>query len=106
MSAAGIRVEVAYAEPARQFLERLELPAGATVADALARSGLARAFPALALDEAPVGVWGHPVGRDRVLADGDRVEVYRPLAIDPREARRQLAAHGAAMGKRRDEGDA
>ena len=98
-------MEVAYAEPARQFLERLELPAGATVAEALARSGLARAFPTLALADAPVGVWGRPVGRDRVLEDGDRVEVYRPLAMDPREARRRLAAHGAAMGRRGDDDD-
>jgi len=95
-----VAVEVAYAEPERQFLETLELPAGTTAGEAVARSGLKRAFPALDFSVAPIGVWGTPVERGHVLADGDRVEVYRPLAMDPREARRQLAARGGAMGRK------
>lgn len=60
----------------------LDLPAGATVRDALAASGLeAHAF----------GVFGKRVELDHRLKDGDRVEIYRPLAMDPKEARRQRA---------------
>lgn len=61
----------------------LSLPAGATVADALARSGWA--VPA----DARVGVWGRPCVPTDVLRDRDRVELYRPLTVDPKEARRQ-----------------
>ena len=60
----------------------LNLPAGATVRDALAASGLGgQAF----------GIFGKRVELDHRLADGDRVEIYRPLAMDPKEARRQRA---------------
>lgn len=107
MGGQRITVEVAYAEPDRQFLERLEVAAGTTVGQALSLCGVKRQFPDLSLADAELGVWGHPAARDRVLIEGDRVEIYRPLAMDPREARRRLAAHGAAMGSHgeRDEGE-
>ena len=57
----------------------------------LDRSGIGRHFPETRLDEMQAGVWGRPVERDHVLSDGDRVEVYRPLEMDPREARRLKA---------------
>lgn len=60
----------------------LNLPAGATVRDALAASGL---------EGHACGIFGKRVTLDRKLAEGDRVEVYRPLALDPKEARRQRA---------------
>jgi putative ubiquitin-RnfH superfamily antitoxin RatB of RatAB toxin-antitoxin module len=44
------------------------------------------------------GIWGRPVERDQAVSDGDRVELYRPLNMDPREARRRLAAAGRTMG--------
>jgi putative ubiquitin-RnfH superfamily antitoxin RatB of RatAB toxin-antitoxin module len=86
-----IRVEIAYAEPRRQFLRVVELATGATVADAIAASGVAAE---LAIDAARLdaGIWSRPVARDTPLADGDRVELYRPLEIDPKEARRRRAA--------------
>jgi len=87
-----IQVEVVYALRSRQYLERLELPAGATVADALQAVAGRPPFDALDLDAMPVGVFGDRVERDRVLTNGDRVELYRPLEIDPREARRRRAA--------------
>jgi len=96
----AVTVEVAYAEPARQFLETLTVPAGTTAGEAVDRSGLERAFPALDLSGAPIGILGTPVARDHVLGEGDRVEVYRPLEMDPREARRQLAERGGAMGRK------
>lgn len=87
----AIVVELAYAEPQRQFLRRFELPAGATVAAAIAVSGVEQAF---GIDAAGLGagIWSKPAPRDAVLRDGDRVELYRPLTADPKESRRRRAA--------------
>ncbi len=86
-----IGVEVAYAEPERQFLCRLELATGATVAQAIDASGLAREY---AIDTATLvaGVWSKVISRDALLHDGDRVELYRPLKADPKELRRRRAS--------------
>lgn len=86
-----MQIEVVFALPDRQFLESIEVTDGATVADAIRQSGLARRFPDTDFGRLDVGIWGKPVCRDRVLTDGDRVEVYRPLEMDPREARRLKA---------------
>lgn len=85
-----IEVEVAYAEPQRQFLRRITLPAGATVADAIAASGLETELR-IDVSKLAVGVWSKPVVRDAPLTSGDRVELYRPLTVDPKEARRRRA---------------
>jgi putative ubiquitin-RnfH superfamily antitoxin RatB of RatAB toxin-antitoxin module len=69
----------------------LRLPMGATVSDALAQSGLAALHPELDVAAAPVGIFGRRVERNHVLADGDRVEVYRSLVADPKDARRRRA---------------
>lgn len=86
-----LRIEVAYVEPARQFLQALELPADATVAQALAASDLALQFPALDLESSKVGIFSRPATRETRLRDGDRVEVYRPLIANPKAARRERA---------------
>lgn len=86
-----IRVEVVYAMPERQELVPLELEAGATVADAIERSGLAGCFDGFEVAPSAVGIFSRKVALDRVLCDGDRVEIYRPLLADPKEARRQRA---------------
>ncbi|HVJ63337.1 MAG TPA: RnfH family protein [Tahibacter sp.] len=86
-----IRVEVAYVEPGRQFLRGVDLDAGATIADAIAASGVAAAFPHRDIAHSKVGVFSRPATLESVLRDGDRVEIYRPLLIDPKEARRQRA---------------
>jgi len=85
-----IDIEVAYAEPERQFLRRVSLDAGATVADAILASGVERelGIDASALS---VGIWSKPVSRDTRLEAGDRVEIYRALVADPKEARRRRA---------------
>jgi hypothetical protein len=54
-------------------------------------SKIAAAFPDASIAHLPTGIWGRPVERDETLADGDRVEVYRELEIDPKEARRLRA---------------
>ncbi len=84
-----IRVEVACAEPGRAFLRAVTLPAGATVADAVAASGLVAAWPGVTVADDRLGVFGRRVASRQVLRDGDRVEVYRPLVLDPKEARRR-----------------
>ena len=86
-----MQVEVVFALPERQELLALEVDEGATVADVIDRSGLVRQFPAIALDRLQTGIWGRPVGRDHAVRDGDRVELYRPLEVDPKEARRLKA---------------
>jgi putative ubiquitin-RnfH superfamily antitoxin RatB of RatAB toxin-antitoxin module len=80
---AKMHVEVVRALPGRQASIALDLEPGATVRAALLAAGLP-------LDQ-PVGVYGRRVALDQRLADGDRVEIYRPLRDDPKEARRRRA---------------
>ena len=86
-----MQVEIVFALPERQVLQTLELPTGSTVADAIQRSTLAQEFPEVDIEQLQAGVWGKLVERSRVLIDGDRVELYRSLVMDPREARRLKA---------------
>ena len=69
----------------------LDVEEGATVAQAIRGSGIERQFPEVDMSALQVGIWGRPVDRSRVLRQGDRVEIYRPLETDPREARRLKA---------------
>ena len=94
-----IDVEVVFGIPEQQRLVSLRLQSGATVADAIEKSDFAREFADHDLSSLSVGVWGHLAARDAVLSAGDRVEIYRPLQMDPREARRRLAALGQTMRK-------
>ena len=87
----SISVEVVFALPERQKLVTVELDPGATVADALDASGLVDSFSEIDFSAMQTGIWGRLAGRDESLANGDRVEVYRPLERDPRDARRELA---------------
>jgi len=92
-----IDVEVVFALPEKQSLQTVRVEAGATVADVVARSGLAAAFPEHDLTEMTLGIWGREVEKNKLVKAGDRIEVYRPLQLDPREARRQLALIGRTM---------
>ena len=94
-----IDVEVVFGIPGQQRLVSLTLQSGVTVADAIEKSGLSRDFAGHDLSTLSVGVWGHLATRDSVLSAGDRVEIYRPLQMDPRDARRRLAALGQTMRK-------
>lgn len=86
-----MQVEIVFALPERQVLLAVTVPEGATVADVLSVSGIERQFPNHDLSACQAGVWGQPVERDRLVRDGDRIEVLRPLEMDPREARRLKA---------------
>ncbi|MDX1433305.1 MAG: RnfH family protein [Gammaproteobacteria bacterium] len=90
-----MRVEVAYAEPGEQVVVSLELDAGATARDALLASGLAERFTGIDVQHPDLGIFGERVAASRRLVDGDRVEIYRPLEVDPRTARRLRAARKA-----------
>ena len=87
----SVRIEVVLAMPGRQELVALEVASGSTLADAIAQSGLPEMFEGFELDPAKVGIFGQKASLEQVLRDGDRVEIYRPLIADPKEARRQRA---------------
>jgi len=87
-----VHVEVVYALPEIQHRVHVELPPGSTVSAALAAVSRLPPFSNLDLDAVPVGVYGRTVAREQVLQHRDRVEIYRPLLIDPKEARRRRAA--------------
>ncbi len=86
-----MHIEVVLAMPEKQELIMLDLAADATVADAIAQSGIVAKFDGFELDEAKVGIFGQKVSMAQTLRDGDRVEIYRPLLADPKEVRRQRA---------------
>jgi putative ubiquitin-RnfH superfamily antitoxin RatB of RatAB toxin-antitoxin module len=84
-----IRVEVACADgPHRVRRRSVELPAGATAADALRACGLLDELGSAALEGLALGVWGRVCAPTAVLRDGDRLELLRPLRVDPKDARR------------------
>ncbi len=84
-----VEVEVAYAALERVFLRRVVCPDGATVRTAIEASGLLAAHPEIDLRVNRVGVWGRLATLETPLGADDRVEVYRPLTADPKEARRK-----------------
>jgi len=85
-------VEVAYARADVQRLIEIEVLAGTRVRDAVRASGIVSEFPEIDVGGCPLGIFGRRVDDDYRLAPGDRIEIYRPLSADPREARRQRAA--------------
>jgi len=87
-----ITVEVVHARPEKQALLTVEVPTGATVLDAIELSGIREEFAGLEVDPARVGIFGQKARLDDILREGDRVEIYRPLIADPKEARRKRAA--------------
>lgn len=89
-----LHVEVVYADATRQVVRPVALPAGSTVMQAIEASGLAREIPGLVVDPARLGIFSRKAAPDQVLGEGDRVEIYRSLTLDPKEARRRRAHEG------------
>lgn len=89
---ARLRVEVVYALPENQRVVLVELEEGARVVDAVRESGLGVLHPGIDAADPAVGIFGHRVASETPLRDGDRVEIYRPLLIDPKTARRAKAS--------------
>jgi uncharacterized protein len=100
VSAKTLAVEVVSAGPGYARRVPLALPAGATVAEALAAAAAELGPLGVSADTA-VAIFGTRVARDRTLADGDRIELLRPLLVDPKEQRRLLARQGRTMGRAR-----
>lgn len=99
MSAETISIEVAYALPERQVIYALKVAIGTSIEDAIKASPLLREFPEIDLHHSAVGIFAQV----RKLSDcpqaGERIEVYRPLIIDPKEARRNRLAKRKAAPK-------
>jgi len=91
MTAAPIRIEIVYAEPHRAIVKVLSLAVGSRITDALRLAALDPEFSGVDLADAPVGIFGKVTGAEHALKDGDRIEIYRPLAADPKTARRARA---------------
>jgi len=87
-----ITVEVAYATPQAQSIISIRVNAGTTALQAAMQSGIAQQHPEISLDDLVLGVFGKKVTADTILKAMDRVEIYRPLLANPKEARRQRAA--------------
>ncbi|MEP3350396.1 MAG: RnfH family protein [Marinomonas sp.] len=89
-----MRVEVAYAEPDKQKIVALEVEEGCTVRDAVRRSNITTFFPNINVETIKVGIFGKAVRNadDQVLKEGERVELYRELKVDPKQARANRAA--------------
>ena len=99
MAIERISVEVAYAKPEEQLVLPLEVEAGTTLQAAIEQSGMLQRFPEIEIGSVKVGVFGKAATLDAVLNPGDRVEIYRPLIADPKEARKKRAAEGKQMTK-------
>ena len=91
MARPELRITVVYCAPGCEDLAELTLPAGATVADAIRASGVLDRRPEIVAAAPDVGIWGRACAMTQRLEDGDRVELYRPLTVDPKEARRVRA---------------
>lgn len=92
-----VAIEVVYALADKQRLLRLTVPQGTSLRQAALASGMQAHFPGLDLAAAPLGIFGKAVLKpdERLVEEGDRVEIYRPLIADPKEVRKQRAAKAA-----------
>ena len=86
-----IEVEVAYAKPEEQAIITINVPQGTTLAQAVELSGLLGRFPEISHSDLKLGIFGVVCKPEQIVKQGDRVEIYRPLIHDPKEARRQRA---------------
>ncbi|MBL8254088.1 MAG: RnfH family protein [Candidatus Competibacter sp.] len=94
-----VRVEIAYARPDEQAIIPVEVPADATLEQAIVQSGILERFPEIQLQTAKVGVFGKLGKLSAAVRPGDRVEIYRPLLADPKAVRKKRAAEGKRMRK-------
>jgi putative ubiquitin-RnfH superfamily antitoxin RatB of RatAB toxin-antitoxin module len=94
-----IAISVVYALADRQEMVKLSVSRGTTVAQAVERSGLAIKFPAMSMTTLHCAIYGRVVGLSQVLVEGDRIEILRPLLIDPKEKRREAAARSRVAGR-------
>lgn len=99
MAADKILIEVAYAEPHKQSILKVEVEKGSTVQTAINQSGILTLFPQINLAKQKVGIFSKTCELSDAVQQGDRIEIYRPLTIDPKEARRAKAKKIASKRK-------
>ena len=87
-----ILVEIAYALPEEQVIISIKVPTIFNVQQAIEKSGIQKKFPSIDLSKNKVGIFGKKITLDHLLKDRDRIEIYRPLILDPKEMRRKRAA--------------
>ena len=92
-----IDIEVAYARPDSQLIIPLQVPRGTTLQQAVELSGIAERYKEIAAEPHKMGIFGKIAKPDQVLRAGDRVEIYRPLIADPKQARKKRAAKKKAQ---------
>jgi putative ubiquitin-RnfH superfamily antitoxin RatB of RatAB toxin-antitoxin module len=94
-----ITIEVVFAKPDEQMIEQLHVPSDTTIEAAIRQSGVLERFPEIDLASNKVGVFGKAAALKSTLHDGDRIEIYRPLIADPKQARKKRAEQGKTMKK-------
>lgn len=87
-----IHIEVVYVLPETAHSVSLQVNPGTTIRQAIQQSGLLERSPGIEVDDRRVGIHGRLRDPDTPVSDGDRIEIYRPLLVDPKEARRRRAA--------------
>jgi uncharacterized protein len=87
-----ICIEIVHAQAHTQVVKSLQMPPGSLVVDALTLAAQASEFAGIDLANSPVGIFGRLARKDQALNDGDRIEIYRPLAEEPKVARRRRAS--------------
>lgn len=102
MDKALVQIEVVYASVDRQCVFALDVPLGTSVREAVVVSRIAEQFPGLDLASCALGIFGKVIADPEAhqVQSGDRIEIYRPLLVDPKEVRRLRAAKAAAAKKR------
>jgi uncharacterized protein len=91
MAPPDVTVTVVYCAPGCEDISEVTLPAGATVGDAIGAAGVLVRWPEIGTSSPDAGIWGRSCALAQRVEDGDRVEIYRPLTVDPKEARRVRA---------------
>lgn len=98
----SLQVEVVYATAEQQWLLPVDVAPGTSLREAVRLSGIAGQVPGLDIEACPLGIFGKLVSEaaQQVVAEGDRIELYRPLLADPKEVRKQRAAKVARVFKK------
>lgn len=91
-----MKIQVVYLDEHQQSVFTLDVNAPCSVRQAIEQSGILRQCPEINLSSNKVGIWGQLVKAETLLQAGDRVEIYRPLKVDPKEARRLRAERAKA----------
>ena len=94
-----LSIEVAYALPQEQIILTLEVAKDTTIEEGIYHSHIMQKYPEIDLKKQKVGIFGKVKKLTEILHTGDRIEIYRPLIADPKEARKKRAAQGKKMTK-------